>query len=105
MSFLYSHELHAFHLDLHQDARQYMRQIKDANKRRWARGKQPFRQQTVEVDNFQDPQVSSTFPVALTYSPTSTEISFPDIESYTSGMSLINLSSHSSLGLPFSTRI
>ena len=34
-----------------------VQQMRDANARRRIRGKQPFRRRTVEMDNFQDPQV------------------------------------------------
>ena len=52
-----SHELHAFYLDMHQDARQYKKKMRDVNTRRRIKGKPPFRRRTVEMDNFQDPQV------------------------------------------------
>ena len=54
--FIYSHELHAFTLDMHQDARQYKQKMRDFNEGRKIRGKQPIRRRTVEADNFQDPQ-------------------------------------------------
>ena len=53
----YSHGLHAFSVDMHQEARKYKQDMKDFNYRRWIKGKPPRKRRTVEMDNFQDPQV------------------------------------------------
>ena len=48
---------------MHQDARQYKETIREANIRRIIRGQPPFKRRTVEMDNFQDPQISSHKPL------------------------------------------
>ncbi|KAF8815603.1 hypothetical protein BYT27DRAFT_7333839 [Phlegmacium glaucopus] len=60
-----SHELHTLYLVLHQDARQYKQDFRETNGRRQEKGKPLLRRRTVEMDNFQDPQVSSHRPLVM----------------------------------------
>ena len=54
--FIYSHELHACDLDMHQRARKYKKDFRDFDARRRIRGQSPRKRKAVEMDNFQDPQ-------------------------------------------------
>ncbi|GLB42506.1 putative to MEROPS cysteine peptidase family C14 [Lyophyllum shimeji] len=61
-----SHQLHGFYLKLHSHARNHRKQIREINKRRVAKGRPPLRVPTdslPEMNNFQDPQMSSHRPV------------------------------------------
>ncbi|KAF8069274.1 caspase domain-containing protein [Lyophyllum atratum] len=61
-----SHELHKFYLRLHGHARIHRKQVRETNKRRAARGLPPLRMPTdsqPEMNNFQDPQMSSHRPI------------------------------------------
>lgn len=52
-----SHDLHEFYLTLHVKAREYRKRIQQLNKERERRGKKPRRGDSVEMNNFQNPQV------------------------------------------------
>ncbi|PPQ88789.1 hypothetical protein CVT25_010475 [Psilocybe cyanescens] len=53
---LVSHDIHAFYVDLHTRAREYRKQVKIANEKKRKKGKQPKQGDTVEMNNFQNPQ-------------------------------------------------
>ena len=55
---LYSHGLHAFYHDMHQEAREYKQEMRNVNELSTIKGKQPYRRCAFEMDNFQDPQAS-----------------------------------------------
>ena len=57
---LNSHELHAFYMDLHvkSPSRRYKDAINQYNIKRQTNIKTPLKRRTVEMDNFQDPQVN-----------------------------------------------
>ena len=52
-----SHDLHLFYVSLHGAARGYKAQVKTVNDKRIQEGKEPKKPKSVEMDNFQDPQV------------------------------------------------
>lgn len=52
-----SHELHALYRDLHDESRGYMDAINKINNKRQSNGKTPLERRTVEMNNFQNPQV------------------------------------------------
>lgn len=52
-----SHDIHSFYLSLHANARRYKEQLKIFNKKRDDEGKEPKAAQSVEMNNFQEPQV------------------------------------------------
>ena len=53
-----SHELHAFYMDLHVESRAYKNAINKINIKRQSNGKIPLERRTVEMNNFQNPQVN-----------------------------------------------
>ena len=53
-----SHELHAFYMDLHVESRAYKDAINKINVKRQSNGKTPLERRTVEMNNFQNPQVN-----------------------------------------------
>lgn len=53
-----SHELHAFYRDLHLESRGYKNAINKINIKRQTNKKTPLQRRTVEMDNFQNPQVN-----------------------------------------------
>lgn len=53
-----SHELHAFYMDLHVESRGYKDARNKINIKRLRNGKAPLKSRTVEMDNFQNPQVN-----------------------------------------------
>jgi len=60
---LNSHELHKLYLQLHDASRIYRDNVRNINSQRIKKGKTPRRAQTVEMDNFQNPQLSSVTPL------------------------------------------
>jgi len=61
---LVSHDIHSFYLSLHDSAKTYKEQMKIYNSKRRA-GKEPKKVRSVEMDNFQDPQISSPQPLDM----------------------------------------
>jgi len=61
---LVSHDMHSFYLSLHESARKYKEEMKIYNSRRRA-GRAPQKALSVEMDNFQDPQISSPQPLDM----------------------------------------
>ena len=56
-----SHELHSFYVDLHVESRGYKDAINRINIKRQSNGKTPLERRTVEMNNFQNPQVNTLF--------------------------------------------
>ena len=58
-----SHELpvHAFYVDLHVESRGYKDAINRINIKRQSNGKTPLERRTVEMNNFQNPQVNTLY--------------------------------------------
>ena len=63
---LISHDLHDTYLDIHSNAREYRRKAREWNKKRRLKGKEEREPAVVEMINFQDPQVSSLWPLDMT---------------------------------------
>ncbi|KAF9534074.1 caspase domain-containing protein [Crepidotus variabilis] len=63
---LVSHDLHEIYLTLHVKAREYRKRIQALNRERAKKGKEPRRGDSVEMNNFQSPQLSSDRPLDLT---------------------------------------
>ena len=61
----YSHDLHATYLDIHATAREYRKKAREYNKKLILKGKDPREVAPVEMNNFQDPQVSSLWPLDM----------------------------------------
>jgi len=61
-----SHELHKLYFQLHRHAVDYRKDIKELNQKRVAKGLEPLRAPSFmpEMDNFQDPEMSSHRPLA-----------------------------------------
>jgi metacaspase-1 len=62
---LVSHDLHKIYLTLHFKAREYRKQIQDLNRERIKKGKKPRRGDSVEMNNFQNPTLSSDRPLDM----------------------------------------
>jgi len=60
-----SHEMHTLYMELHDMSRNYKGKVKETNLARKNKGKGPLKRRTVEMDNFQDPQISSHFPLDM----------------------------------------
>ncbi|KAF8156107.1 caspase domain-containing protein [Crassisporium funariophilum] len=60
-----SHNLHDFYIGLHKKAHDYKKEVQIFNTTRQARGKRPMQRKSVEMDNFQDPQLSSSQPLDM----------------------------------------
>ncbi|KAH6908541.1 hypothetical protein BKA70DRAFT_1280117 [Coprinopsis sp. MPI-PUGE-AT-0042] len=60
-----SHDLHTTYLDIHSRARDYRKKAREVNKVRMLKGKQMKDVMAVEMNNFQDPQVSSLWPLDM----------------------------------------
>lgn len=60
-----SHELHDFYVNLHDESRVYKNNINAANIKRQRKGKRPWQCRTVEMNNFQNPQISSHRPLDM----------------------------------------
>jgi len=60
-----SHDLHRYYLRLHSMSRDYKKQVKERNAKMAAKGRSDRMvvPQDVEMDNFQDPQISSSRPL------------------------------------------
>lgn len=58
-----AHALHRLYLGLHEHAREYRKQLKEVNRKRAAKGLLPLSPEKPEMDNFQDPQMSSHQPL------------------------------------------
>ena len=54
---LSSHDLHLFYVSLHQFARKYKEEFKVFNNKKILENKKTRKPRSVEMDNFQDPQV------------------------------------------------
>ena len=54
-----SHEMHAIYVTMHDISRDYKSEIKKINIQRQKEGKTPLKRRTVEMDNFQGPQVNT----------------------------------------------
>ena len=63
-----SHELHAFYMDLHVESRSYKNAINKINIKRQNSGKTPLERRTVEMNNFQNPQVIILYNLVDPYS-------------------------------------
>jgi len=57
MSIQPSHDIHSFYLTLHESARNYKERVKIFNIEHNREGREPRKAKSVEMDNFQDPQV------------------------------------------------
>jgi hypothetical protein len=62
---LSSHDLHATYLDIHAKARGYRKEAREANKKLLLKGKEMREVAAVEMNNFQDPQISSLWPLDM----------------------------------------
>ncbi|KAJ3508179.1 hypothetical protein NLJ89_g5898 [Agrocybe chaxingu] len=60
-----SHDLHRFYLNLHVKAREYRKMIEKRNEERKKKGKKPKLGDVVEMNNFQNPQLSSDRPLDM----------------------------------------
>lgn len=60
-----SHDLHRYYLRLHTMSRDYKKQVKAKNAKLAAKGRSVMVPQEVEMDNFQDPQISSSRPLEM----------------------------------------
>ncbi|KAH6908474.1 hypothetical protein BKA70DRAFT_271268 [Coprinopsis sp. MPI-PUGE-AT-0042] len=60
-----SHDLHTTYLDIHSRARDYRKKAREVNRLRLLKGKQIEDVVAVETNNFQDPQVSSLWPLDM----------------------------------------
>jgi len=60
-----SHELYAFYPELHHESRAYKDVINKINIRRERKGQGPCDSRTVEMNNFQNPQISSHRPLDM----------------------------------------
>ncbi|KAF6766126.1 caspase domain-containing protein [Ephemerocybe angulata] len=58
-----SHDLHGLYRDIHAKSRSYKKQARIANLARAAKGKLIRTPEPVEMDNFQNPQISSLYPL------------------------------------------
>ncbi|TFK18837.1 hypothetical protein FA15DRAFT_697885 [Coprinopsis marcescibilis] len=65
---LISHDLHDNYLSLHARARDYKKRARAYNLKRRAEGKPEKTTKEVEMDNFQDPQISSLYPLNMNQS-------------------------------------
>lgn len=52
-----SHDMHVFYVSMHCKARRYKKEVKDYNDSRQQEGKEVKKPKSVEMDNFQNPQV------------------------------------------------
>ena len=52
-----SHDIHSFYLTLHENAKKYKEKVRISNNRKIQEGREPRKPKSVEMDNFQDPQV------------------------------------------------
>ncbi|KAH9478592.1 Metacaspase-1 [Psilocybe cubensis] len=64
---LVSHDIHAFYVDLHDRAREYKKAVRIANEKMRKKGKKPREGDPVEMNNFQNPQVSILTKVVLPF--------------------------------------
>ncbi|KAF8816851.1 hypothetical protein BYT27DRAFT_7181309 [Phlegmacium glaucopus] len=62
---LVSHDIHLFYLTLHEKAREYKKQVKIFNTKKTREGEEPRKAKSVEMTNFQDPQISSPQPLDM----------------------------------------
>jgi len=62
---LISHDLHVFYVSMHGDARKYKERVKDYNDSRQQEGKKAKKPKSVEMDNFQNPQIASSQPLDM----------------------------------------
>ncbi|KIM40751.1 hypothetical protein M413DRAFT_167260 [Hebeloma cylindrosporum] len=62
---LVSHEIHAFYLDLHSKSRDYKKRIRAKNAKEIEQGRKPTQGLAVEMNNFQNPQLSSDRPLDM----------------------------------------
>ncbi|KDR79908.1 hypothetical protein GALMADRAFT_222842 [Galerina marginata CBS 339.88] len=62
---LVSHDIHTFYIGLHARARDYRKKVRARNVEMARNGKQPREGVEVEMNNFQDPQLSSDRPLDL----------------------------------------
>lgn len=60
-----SHELHETYLNIHSSARDYRKKAREVNKKLLSKGKEMREVAAVEMNNFQDPQVSSLWPLDM----------------------------------------
>ncbi|KAF8816852.1 hypothetical protein BYT27DRAFT_6378931 [Phlegmacium glaucopus] len=60
-----SYELQAFYVELHKTSRDYKYGIKNANIKRQIKGKSLLKSRTVEMNNFQNPELSSHRPLDM----------------------------------------
>jgi len=61
---LVSHDIHSFYLSLHESARKYKEQVKIYNSNKQPE-KEPKQARSVEMNNFQDPQIASPQPLDM----------------------------------------
>ena len=81
-----SHDIHSFYLTLHESARNYKEKVKIYNSKRRP-GKEPKKARSVEMDNFQDPQVRSICPTYFLFFDVAFYL---DIKSATFGMGYLS---------------
>ncbi|KAJ2922977.1 hypothetical protein H1R20_g14131, partial [Candolleomyces eurysporus] len=60
-----SHDLHALYLDIHAKSRDYKKKARLANLKLLAKGRRARTPEQVEMDNFQNPQISSLYPLDM----------------------------------------
>ncbi|KAF8905200.1 caspase domain-containing protein [Gymnopilus junonius] len=60
-----SHQIHEFYLDLHDRSREYKKKVRAANDMMVRSGKMPKEGDEVEMNNFQNPQLSSDKPLDM----------------------------------------
>jgi len=60
-----SHDLHTLYLTLHLKARAYRKRVQEVNRERKKNGKKPRKGHSVEMNNFQNPQLSSDRPLDM----------------------------------------
>ncbi|KAF8959333.1 caspase domain-containing protein [Flammula alnicola] len=62
---LVSHDIHSFYVDLHSRAREYKKKVQAANRAKIKMGKKIKEGDLVEMNNFQNPQLSSDRPLDM----------------------------------------
>ncbi|KAF4618638.1 hypothetical protein D9613_009839 [Agrocybe pediades] len=63
---LVSHDIHSYYVDLHSRARDYRKKVRLANNEKVKKGQKPRPGKEVEMNNFQNPQLSSERPLDMT---------------------------------------
>ena len=87
-----SHDIHAFYVSLHRNARNYKEQVKTYNDSRQQEGKEAIKSKSVEMNNFQNPQVRKNKLSALLKS--FVNMLYSDIQSATFGKFILSFVHH-----------